>query len=145
VRVYQNANYGRPPPIGGIVFPTSRCKLPPRLPEERSARARARARSLAIVLTQRARARTSIHRALPFPPALLEKPFVSALRFYGSMVLSSEFRQQRSAPPCTTLSLCLSLSVSHPPRIRLRLPSTLSPISLRPRRCRTRHYVTIVP
>jgi len=92
MRIYQNANYGRPLPIGGIVFPTPPLQITAAAPggEERAcAGARGRARSLAIALTGRARAGTSIHRA----PPLSARPFREAiridatvLRLYGSII-----------------------------------------------------------
>lgn len=126
VHVYQNVNYARPPPK--IVFPTSRRELP-----FDSRRTDAR------VGDDRSRSRW--HRAQWLFLPLLEKPFVSAysftaLWFYHLNSASSDlFHHSPLAfylPRSRILSICLRLpfSLSHP---------------FPPCRCRTRHYVTIVP
>lgn len=119
-----------------IVFPTSRYELPfdSRQTDGRTD-GRMRAGSVTI-----GHDRVDIA-PNDFPSPLLEEPFVSAydftaLWFYHLNSASSDLF--RRFPPSLSLSFSRALSIC----LRLLfVPSHLSS----PSRCRTRHYVTIVP
>lgn len=125
-RVYQNANYGwRSPPEDH--FSDFSLRITVRFPvDDRSGSRWHNAQWL-------------------FLPPLLEEPFISAydftaLWFYHLNSASSDLSYR--FPLSLFLFLSLSLFFSHVLFICLRLPfRTLSS----PPRCRTRHYVTIVP
>lgn len=87
------------------------------------------------------RSRSRWHNAQWLPSRSFRRAIRIGVRFYGSMVLSSEFRQQRSVPPFSSLPLSLSLACYLSVSVSSFTPSHLSS----PSRCRTRHYVTIVP